>query len=426
MVDSRCSRNTSRCWGCCRGAHGPPGARGLERAQPGRPGTFFLPLSLSFSPRASPARPPARSSCAEGIAFPRGTRGHQAGPAGCAARARSPRRPLPAPPGAAPAAAGLGESRRRARRRRGREASRAGRPARRPSAGARRGRRGPPSFLPGRRPAGPPRPDPHGRPGLRAAKSQRETQDPRVSAGAEDLIWPPRSGRGEGESARERRRRRRETARGRGDGETRSAGAREIQEEPAGIVGGRALCLRGAVRGREGSRSPRDAAALRPAPSPGLPALVAAGRGHPSRRAAILAGVADLPGAEMAGLVAADGKATGGKLPESAASPGTRRPRRLRALPPAAAAPPCRLRALKGSEGVAWGAVTPAEQAMMAAEAQFLVQGWNALHQHLADPRCKQQRAEAFVPSKSSSRDAGDDRAGRCPAGVPPPPPTTL
>ena len=110
-----------------------------------------------------------------------------------------------------------------------------------------------------------------------------------------DLIWPPRSGRGEGESARERRRRRRETARGRGDGETRSAGAREIQEEPAGIVGGRALCLRGAVPGREGSRSPRDAAALRPAPNPGLPALVAAGRGHPSRRAAILAGVADLP-----------------------------------------------------------------------------------------------------------------------------------
>lgn len=108
-----------------------------------------------------------------------------------------------------------------------------------------------------------------------------------------DLIWPPRSGRGEGESARKRRRR--ETARGKGDGETRSAGAREIQEEPAGIVGGRALCLWGAVPGREGSRSPQAAAALRPAPKPGLPAVVAAGREHPSRRAAILAGVADLP-----------------------------------------------------------------------------------------------------------------------------------
>lgn len=44
--------------------------------------------------------------------------------------------------------------------------------------------------------------------------------------------------------------------------------------------------------------------------------------------------------------------------------------------------------------------------------------GQHALHQHLADPRCRQQRAETFVLSKSSSRDAGDDRAGRCPAGA--------
>lgn len=40
---------------------------------------------------------------------------------------------------------------------------------------------------------------------------------------------------------------------GKGDGETRSAGARETQEEPAGIVGGGALCLR---RAAVGARTP--------------------------------------------------------------------------------------------------------------------------------------------------------------------------
>lgn len=44
--------------------------------------------------------------------------------------------------------------------------------------------------------------------------------------------------------------------------------------------------------------------------------------------------------------------------------------------------------------------------------------GQHALHQRLAEPRCTQQRAEAFVLSKSSSGDAGADRAGRCPAGA--------
>lgn len=64
-----------------------------------------------------------------------------------------------------------------------------------------------------------------------------------------DLIWPPRSGRGA-------RSRRRETARGKGDGKTRGAGAGETQEEPAGIVGGRALCLWGAVRSARAPGAP--------------------------------------------------------------------------------------------------------------------------------------------------------------------------
>lgn len=67
---------------------------------------------------------------------------------------------------------------------------------------------------------------PNGLPGLRAAK--RQTQSSRVSA--EDLIWPPRSGRGA-------RSRRRETALGKENGKTRSAGAWETQEEPAGSPG---------------------------------------------------------------------------------------------------------------------------------------------------------------------------------------------
>lgn len=47
--------------------------------------------------------------------------------------------------------------------------------------------------------------------------------------------------------------------------------------------------------GRQDSLSPRPTAARRPAPSPGLQTGVAARRGHPSRCAGILAGVADLP-----------------------------------------------------------------------------------------------------------------------------------
>lgn len=98
-------------------------------------------------------------------------------------------------------------------------------------------------------------------------------------------FWTRRRGR-----ARERGR---GTARGKGDGETRSAGARVTREEPAGIVGGRALCLRGVLLGLQDSWSPRPAAA-QSYPKAWAAGWVAALRGHPSRRAAILAGV-DLP-----------------------------------------------------------------------------------------------------------------------------------
>lgn len=133
--------------GRCRGANGPPGTRGHERELPGRPGTFFLALWLSCSPRTSPAR---RSSCVEGIAFLSGSRGHQAGPSGCAVRARYARRRLPAPrcrprsrlgsdrPLAEPGGGGGGGG--------GRQGSWL------PCRGPRRGRRGPPSFPPGRPP----------------------------------------------------------------------------------------------------------------------------------------------------------------------------------------------------------------------------------------------------------------------------------
>lgn len=241
-----------RCWG----AHDPPGARGRERAQPGRPGTFS---SRSRSP-APPARRPL-FLCGGDRISPRHRR-HQAGPAGCAARARSPRRPLPAPPGAAPARGWAPRGDWRARRRPGREASRAGRPARGPSAGARRGRRGPPSFLPGRGPAGPPRPDPHGRPGLRAAKSQRRTQGPRVSAGAEVSTARqgagaqgalPRGGGGGGGGR----------GRGRNGG---GCGAERALGREVGVPGVIALCGVGGARGHRlavwgaagwGRRAPR-------------------------------------------------------------------------------------------------------------------------------------------------------------------------
>lgn len=50
------------------GAHGPPGARAVSER--GQAAGNFSPLALAaFSPRAPPA---ARSSCAEGTAFPRG------------------------------------------------------------------------------------------------------------------------------------------------------------------------------------------------------------------------------------------------------------------------------------------------------------------------------------------------------------------
>lgn len=130
---------------------------GRERAPPDRPGTFSLPLSLSFSPRvARPLALPVRrgSPLPAAPADTRQTRlGARPGPRSSAAVSPRPR----APP---PPAAGQGEASWRARRQRGPEASRTGRPARGPSAGAGRGRRGPPSFLPGRGLAGPLRPDP--------------------------------------------------------------------------------------------------------------------------------------------------------------------------------------------------------------------------------------------------------------------------
>lgn len=160
--------------GRCRGANGPPGTRGHERELPGRPGTFFLALSLSCSPRTSPAR---RSSCVEGIAFLSGSRGHQADPAGCAVRARYARRRL-------------GASRCRPRSRLGSD-----RPLSEPGDG---GGGGEGSWQPSvsRSEEGAPRPtllpawsaaapDTHGRAGLRAAKSQRRTPGPGVRAGAE-------------------------------------------------------------------------------------------------------------------------------------------------------------------------------------------------------------------------------------------------
>ncbi|XP_045020645.1 translation initiation factor IF-2 [Bubalus bubalis] len=155
--------------GRCRGAR-PTWRPGGERARPGGRELFSSRSRRPLPPRT--ARRPL---------FLRG--GNRISPRLCDASRPGGARPGPGPcaPGAAPARGCARKARRGARCGRAR-ARRAGRPVRRPSAGARRGRRGPPSFLPGRGSAGPPRPDPYGLPDLRAAKSQRQTPGPRVSA----------------------------------------------------------------------------------------------------------------------------------------------------------------------------------------------------------------------------------------------------
>lgn len=168
------------------GAHGPPGARAVSER--GQAAGNFSPLALAaFSPPRTARRP----------LFLRG--GDRISPRPCDARGARPG-PGPCALGAAPARGCARKARRGARRGRAR-ARRAGRLVRRPSAGARRGRRGPPSFLPGRGPAGPPRPDPYGRLDLRAAKSQRETPGPRVSARRGEHRGPGRGRGGRGEVA---------------------------------------------------------------------------------------------------------------------------------------------------------------------------------------------------------------------------------
>lgn len=129
-------------------------------------------------PRTSPAR---RSSCVEGIAFLSGSRGHQAGPVGCAVKARYARRRLRA-------------SRCRPRSRLGSD-----RPLAEPGGGggggggggegswqpaASRSEEGAPrpTLLPAWSAAAP---DTHGRAGFRAAKSQCRTPGPGVRTGAE-------------------------------------------------------------------------------------------------------------------------------------------------------------------------------------------------------------------------------------------------
>lgn len=143
-------------WGMQWGARAPGGAVGARTAHlaPEATSESCLAARELFSSRsrspAPPARlPPARrSSCVEGIAFLSGSRGHQAGPAGCAVRARYARRRLPAPrcrprsrlgsdrPLAEPGGGGVGGG--------------GGQGSWLPYRGPRRGPRGPPSFPPGR------------------------------------------------------------------------------------------------------------------------------------------------------------------------------------------------------------------------------------------------------------------------------------
>lgn len=161
--------------GRCRGANGPPGTRGHERELPGRPGTFFLALSLSCSPPYV-ARPPLFLCGGDRISL------------------RLPR--APGRPGRVRGQGPLRRRRLRASRCRPRSSLGTDRPLAEPGGGDGGGGEGSWQPAASRSEEGAPRPtllpawsaaapDTHGRAGFRAAKSQCRTPGPGVRAGAE-------------------------------------------------------------------------------------------------------------------------------------------------------------------------------------------------------------------------------------------------